>query len=760
MKGTLFSADFVKDLDGNLRLLEVNTDTSTVTNNLSYFNYDEFISVLSDNNITKVTIIHKPHMHTDMVNHLSASLSTNAPFVTTITEVKETIHSIFPTFVEDESDLFILRLAYDDSAILDGEYANGELNLLKLFADYNESDLVTQFHHSSSLHGEYNTLDLNFNPSNVPDCVVRGVSENEALSFYKIGSESETDTNESRWDSFINAKSNENTLIQQYYIHPNTISDNKVSSIRAYSIVYGSNLDLISIAEYETHATFELPVDTIYNPNLYVNEIDSKHYFEFATNTVKYSPSAIDGLLNTHLIIKADSTLVEAGNLVVGDEIKSYYVNNTLVNETERFDEFFGWQSEGDAFPSGSYLTSSVVVFKQESDLMLKSICNINVNEDDGDSIYVAPNKSFLVYDSLLNVIKWKMAFTIVPTTDFLLDYDGSTAEVTFNDFIVINEDTFSLIQIDVEDTDTYIIAGSTPINSFVTHNAPCFVAGTKIKMADGSIKNIEEVVSGDIVSTFDLTENKIVPNEVGSISSKKVNITVNYVFENGENVKCTIDHPLYVVDKGWSSFSNDLSNSLYNLETEVSKIEIGDIVKLYNGDTKITSIDVERDEVLVYNLQDIHNNHNFFANNVLVHNRSCFTADTKVAMEDGTFKNIVDIEVGDYVLSYKDGEYVRGIVTDKLTHPTNDVVEVVKYKGMVSDRLHPFYDNGEWKPIFEAEGVELGVQYVDNFYNLEIDGNVVDESEHNFIVEDFIVSGLGDNKLLNNTFKRQEIFQ
>jgi len=698
MKGTLFSADFVKDSNDNLRLLEINTDTATPTHNLNYFNYDDFISVLSDNDITKVTIIHKPHIHTDMVAHLIASLSNNAPFITTITEVKETVNSIFPTSVEDDDDLFILRLAYDDSAILDGEYANGNLNLLKLFADADESDKVVQFYHSSSLHGEYNTLDLDFNPNNIPDCVIKDVSENGFLSFFKIGSESESDTNQSRWNSFISSKSNENNLIQKYYINPNTISDNKVSSIRSYSIVYGPDLDLIPIAEYQTHATFELPIVDIYNPNLYVNEIDKKHYYEFATNSIKYNPTALDGLLNTHLIIKADSTLIEAGNLVVGDEIKSYYLNNTLVNETERFDEFYGWQHEGDAFPSGSYLTSSVVVLKQESELTLKSICNINVNEDDGDSIYVAPNKSFLVYDSLLNVIKWKMAMNIVPTTDYLLDYDGSTAQVSFNDFTIINEDTFSLIQLDVEDTDTYIIAGSTPINSFVTHNAPCFVAGTQITMGDGTTKNIEDVVSGEVVSTFDLKENKIVSNVVGSISSKKVNTIVNYVFENGEVVKCTIDHPLYVVDKGWSSFSNELSNALYSLELEVNKIEIGDVVKLYNGDVKITSIDVTHDEVMVYNLQDIENNHNFFANNVLVHNR-CFVAGTEITLENGEVKPIEDIKLGDVVLSFNEATGIKEY--NKVTNVCTSIhSELVTYHfsnntSVTCTQDHPIYVNG-----------------------------------------------------------------
>jgi hypothetical protein len=168
--------------------------------------------------------------------------------------------------------------------------------------------------------------------------------------------------------------------------------------------------------------------------------------------------------------------------------------------------------------------------------------------------------------------------------------------------------------------------------------------------------------------------------------------------------------------------------------------------------------------EYTVYNLSEVENHHNYYANDVLVHNRqpvvSCFTYETPVKMWDGSLKKIGEIVNGDEVLSYRKGEYVKGIVTEHLTHPTNSFMGVVKYKEMISDRLHPYYDNGEWKPISEASGVILDMMYIDNFYNLEIDGNLTFESDHNFIVEDFIVSGLGDNELLNRTFKRQAIFE
>ena len=60
MKGTLFSADFVKDNSGNLRLLELNTDTAFIANTLSSrFDFTSFNTLLSDNTITELVVIYK-----------------------------------------------------------------------------------------------------------------------------------------------------------------------------------------------------------------------------------------------------------------------------------------------------------------------------------------------------------------------------------------------------------------------------------------------------------------------------------------------------------------------------------------------------------------------------------------------------------------------------------------------------------------------------------------------------------------------------
>lgn len=621
MKGTFFSADFVEDAIGNLRLLEVNTDTTISSNNLVYLDFSNFVSVLESNNITKVTVIHKPVIHQAIVDKLSEYLTNNAPYILEFAEVKEQVNRIYPTVVEDSNDIFILRMAYDESAIFDSEFAKNNLNVFKLFSDYNEPSMTAEFYYSSSLE-TYNTIVPELNASNLPDCLIKQISDvnHTGIEFYKIGSESVEDTNQTRWDSFITSKANENVLIEKFHVGPNTISNNKTSSIRTLSIIYGSDLSLIHIGQFQENSVFELPTESIYNENQYVNKIDTKHYYEFASNFIKHTNTAkIDGILNTHLIIKSDDTEVEMGNVVVGDEIKSYYIGGTDLTA----DDFTypSWQISGNTLPSGSILTTSTVVYKNTKELLSKTLVNITVNNNE-DSLYVSQYKSFLVYDSEMDAIVWKQSIDIKTTTDYLVDYDGSLAQVTNSEILIINEDNFSLVEIDVEDTDTYIIAGSTPINSFVTHNAPCFVAGTLISLSNGDVKNIEDVVNGDLVLTFNMESNKIENNIVNAVYSKLVEETVEYILDNGDTVRCTLDHPLYVEGKGWSSFNDVLSNKLYSLETKVSKIEVGDVVKLVEGSSKIIDITQINESVTVYNLQDVQNNHNFFANNVLVHNR------------------------------------------------------------------------------------------------------------------------------------------
>jgi len=713
MKGTLFSADFIEDLNGDLRLLEINTDTSAT--NFTQFDYSDFVSVLQTNNITKLTIVHKPLVHRMMVDNLISALNDTAPFITTIEEVKVSPNVIYPPTIIGEENMFILRLAYDETSIFDSEYAKEKLNLLSLFYEAGESGSVVEFYHSSSVNGVYNSIIRDdINNLNLPDAVTKNVTENRQMAkFYKIGSQIDNETSQSRWDSFINQIDDENVIIQKYHINPSELIDNKVGSIRSFSIVYGSNLDLVHLAHFKKFSIFELPTSLSYTSSVYVNELDSKHFHEFATNYIKYG-GQFEGILNTHLIVKSDETESQAEDLIVGDYLKSFNIGETSLYEDNT--DINVWQITGSTLPAESFVTSSIIVYKNTKLLEDKALSKMSVNNNE-DAIYVSPVKSFLVHDSDDNVIKWKTAIDINENTDYLIDADGSTAVVSSNELFITNDDGFSLIELDVEDTDTYIIAGTTPINAFITHNAPCFVAGTMITLADGSIKKIEDVVSGDIVSTFDLVLGIKTENVVNAVLSKTINEIVEYKFDNGEVLKCTFDHPIYVENKGWASFDSNLSNKSYSLESLVTTIEIGDSVKLFNGLTKIVNISTHNEETIVYNLQDIENNHNFFANNVLVHNRFCFVAGTQITMGDGSFKNIEEVQIGDEVITLNEetklNEVKKVIDTKSPTH--NDLVKYTLSNGVEVTATfdHPFYVNkmelASHAPNLTNERYELG---------------------------------------------------
>ena len=147
-----------------------------------------------------------------------------------------------------------------------------------------------------------------------------------------------------------------------------------------------------------------------------------------------------------------------------------------------------------------------------------------------------------------------------------------------------------------------------------------------------------------------------------------------------------------------------------------------------------------------------------------------CFTETALVFMADGKYKRIVNIKEGDKILTFdeKTTEYSQGTVTDFLVHEVNNLVPAVKltnkefdYDALIGVADHPIYHCGRWSEIQESK-VEFEVinTFIDKYYNLEVDGHDVMNGNHNYIVNGYIVSGLGDNQILNRFYQRQNIFK
>lgn len=178
----------------------------------------------------------------------------------------------------------------------------------------------------------------------------------------------------------------------------------------------------------------------------------------------------------------------------------------------------------------------------------------------------------------------------------------------------------------------------------FLVHNkgGGCFLSGTTIKTPNGDTA-IDDLKPGDKIYSMHEETKTIEQSTVEKIVSLRVQ---GYYVINNE-LAVTATHPVYT-DKGIKL---------------VSELKVGDNLINFLGEPEpIKTMNFYDVEVVVYNLIDVVPNHNYFAENYLVHNKggsSCFLAGTEITLSNGHTKRIEKIKPQDVVMSYneEDGE-------------------------------------------------------------------------------------------------------
>ena len=159
-----------------------------------------------------------------------------------------------------------------------------------------------------------------------------------------------------------------------------------------------------------------------------------------------------------------------------------------------------------------------------------------------------------------------------------------------------------------------------------------CFVAGTTVSVLGTNdlieYINIENIKVGDMVLSYDLSTMKTQPAQVIDTMSPIHDDIVEFVFANGTRTKHTLDHAYYVVDKGWSSYTPDLTRLRYSDKSpDLSRcvnIEVGDLLISDTGcSVELVAINImESEPTTTYNIV-VDNNSNYFADGILVHNEA-----------------------------------------------------------------------------------------------------------------------------------------
>lgn len=165
-----------------------------------------------------------------------------------------------------------------------------------------------------------------------------------------------------------------------------------------------------------------------------------------------------------------------------------------------------------------------------------------------------------------------------------------------------------------------------------------CFSHDTKIQTVNG-ILPISKIEVGMSVLTYNKKIEVCQFKLVDTVAKSPHSLCVELLFENGIFLKQTIDHPIYVLEKGWCSFKPIMVLKNYNVI--VSKLEDGDFC-FYQSNRSIQYIKLVKSSIVTCNelfyCISAKNSNNFFANGILVHDENlkgiCKTSKSNTFLE------------------------------------------------------------------------------------------------------------------------------
>jgi phage terminase large subunit-like protein len=135
-----------------------------------------------------------------------------------------------------------------------------------------------------------------------------------------------------------------------------------------------------------------------------------------------------------------------------------------------------------------------------------------------------------------------------------------------------------------------------------------CLTGDTLVFTSGGQIP-ISQVVVGTWVATFHEATDAITWGRVAAVTSRSSSNIYLVKTASKIEIKCTFDHPFYVLTKGWVDAKDlVLGNKVYKLKDRIIKDIITEVRSLPGLEATVWDIEVEE-------------SHNFFANNILVHN-------------------------------------------------------------------------------------------------------------------------------------------
>jgi len=150
-----------------------------------------------------------------------------------------------------------------------------------------------------------------------------------------------------------------------------------------------------------------------------------------------------------------------------------------------------------------------------------------------------------------------------------------------------------------------------------------CLAKGTPVSIGHGQTKNIEALVPGDSVLSFDRETSRTRIVAVQDVAKAMHHDLVRYTFDDGREIVATQDHPFLVHGKGWASL-NPTHSSQYKGFEDIATIKLGDAFETFDtqGNRQIVVLhEIEHldGHVETYTITRLSSGNNFLAKGCVV---------------------------------------------------------------------------------------------------------------------------------------------
>jgi hypothetical protein len=489
MKALIIGTDFLKDSEGNLRIIETNTNVDIHNKIVPDLDWIAFKQILLDNSITKLHFISTVgnFIETESENIFDTTtpnVSLKDKMQSVMNEISGTFNhyevaknSITVPYIEDADDTLIIRTSYDTTAVVDEDYAKDKVNFHKLIQNKSYSPNV---YYSSSVEPSMNIdqlNDLHITSGSTPNYIVKTRNPNVNYinypKLYKI-------------ESLENLENLKNSLtdleyMEEYHTHSDNIVNEKMGVIRSIDILYGSTLSCLHMGSYIMTSYLKVNTwETTYDSDGKMLQ-NARALWMSKGPLVKIGIGYI--LDDDTKIVYSDNSLKSPGEIIEGDTIKTLkfpWVPDDVEIEREDggFDPLYITDINSGSFENDVNTfeaSGSTVMGLSSKDV---EVVMIRVTLENGLVYEDLPSTALMIeeYDTLQTTFAYSNRFRVNDSI-VLYDYVNDNlvkTKITNLEIVYVNQRV--IYDLDVEASDIFLPVAMEQMGlSFIQHNGQCY---------------------------------------------------------------------------------------------------------------------------------------------------------------------------------------------------------------------------------------------------------------------------------------------